>query len=71
MNAIEVQNLSKVYHLYNSSRDRLREFLSPTRRKYHHAFHAVKDVSFNVEKGQSLGPEIQCGPGNQTQPWPQ
>ena len=66
MNVIQVQNLTKIYHLYKSSRDRLREFLSPTRRKYHHKFHAVKDVSFNVEKGQIVGVIGQNGSGKST-----
>ena len=50
--AIKVSSLSKVYPLYNSPRDRLKEALHPRRKKYHHDFYALRDVSFEVEKGE-------------------
>jgi|SRR6185369_6915940 len=53
--AIKVENLTKIYKLYNSPTDRLKEALSPIRRKYHHDFHALSEVSFEVKKGESLG----------------
>lgn len=53
--AIKVENLSKIYKLYNSPLDRLKEALSPIRLKYHHDFHALKDVSFEVKKGETIG----------------
>jgi len=55
MNAIEVSNLTKVYKLYASPKDRLKEVLSLNRRKLHHDFFALNDVSFNVAKGQTIG----------------
>ena len=36
----------------NSPRDRLKEALHPRRKKYHHDFYALRDVSFEVEKGE-------------------
>lgn len=66
MNAIEVNNLTKVYKLYKSPRDRLRELISLNRKKHHHEFYAMKDVSFTVEKGQTIGIIGQNGSGKST-----
>lgn len=33
----------------------LKEALHPFRKKYHHPFHALKDVSFEVKKGETVG----------------
>ncbi|OHE56477.1 MAG: hypothetical protein A2Z47_04135 [Thermodesulfovibrio sp. RBG_19FT_COMBO_42_12] len=66
MNAIEVNNLTKIYRLYNSPKDRLREMISVTGRKYHHEFYALKDVSFSIEKGQTVGIIGKNGSGKST-----
>jgi len=66
MNAIEVNNLTKAYRLYNSPRDRLREIISLDGKKFHHEFYALNDVSFNVEKGQTVGIIGQNGSGKST-----
>ena len=49
-----VQNVSKLYRLYRRPSDRLRELLpgSPTR---HSDFWALRDITFAVEKGETLG----------------
>jgi len=52
---ITVEHLSKVYPLYADKRDRLVEALDPFRRKRHTDFYALRDVSFAVEKGESIG----------------
>jgi len=64
--AIKIENLTKVYNLYNSPMDRLKEALSPTRRKYHHDFHALNDVSFEVKKGATVGIIGRNGSGKST-----
>jgi len=64
--AIKVNNLSKVYPLYNSSNDRLKEALHPLRKKYHHDFYALRDVSFEIEKGETIGIIGQNGSGKST-----
>jgi lipopolysaccharide transport system ATP-binding protein len=64
--AIKVESLSKVYHLYDSPRDRLKEALHPMRKKYHHDFYALKEVSFEIKKGETIGIIGQNGSGKST-----
>ncbi len=66
MNVIEVNKLTKIYKLYNSPKDRLREIISLNDKKFHHEFYALNDVSFNVEKGQTIGIIGQNGSGKST-----
>jgi lipopolysaccharide transport system ATP-binding protein len=48
-----VQNISKLYRLYRRPSDRLRELL-PGTRPLHSDFWALRDISFSVEKGETL-----------------
>ena len=64
--AIKVENLTKVYKLYDSPKDRLKEALHPFRKQYHRDFHALKDVSFQVRKGETVGIIGQNGAGKST-----
>jgi len=50
-----VHNVSKLYKLYPRPSDRLREALPFRRRKMHTDFWALRDISFQVEKGETLG----------------
>lgn len=65
-NAISARNLTKIYKLYNSPMDRLKEALNPIRRKYHHDFHALQDVNFEVKKGEMVGIIGKNGSGKST-----
>ena len=49
-----VQNVSKLYRLYRRPADRLRE-LWPRSRARHTDFWALRDIGFEVEKGETLG----------------
>lgn len=53
--SLRVQHLGKVYHLYRSPYDRLREVLSITGKSFHQNYHALEDVNFEVEKGETFG----------------
>lgn len=53
--AVEVKNVTKIYRLYDKPIDRLKESLSVTHREYHKDFYALSDLSFTVEKGQTVG----------------
>jgi len=50
-----IQNVSKLYRLYRHPSDRIRELIPFPSRKLHHDFWALRDISFNVEKGETLG----------------
>lgn len=72
--AIKVSNLSKCYHIYDNPRDRLKQFVLPrfqriigrTPRSYHRDFWALKDVSFEVKKGETVGIIGRNGSGKST-----
>lgn len=64
--AISVNSLSKIYPLYNSPRDRLKEALHPRRRKYHTDFYALREVSMDIRKGETVGIIGQNGSGKST-----
>lgn len=64
--AISVQNVSKKYKLYASPKSRLQEALHPFKKKYHKEFWALKDVSFDVRKGGTLGVVGRNGAGKST-----
>lgn len=53
--AIKVNNLSKCYHIYDKPHDRLLQILSRNRKQYYREFWALKDVSFQVNKGETVG----------------
>jgi len=52
--AIDVHNLSKSYKIYAHPRHRLLEALWGGRRSYHRDFWALRDVTFQVEPGETL-----------------
>ena len=63
---IKIENLSKVYKLYNSPVDRLKESLHPLRKQYHHDFYALNNVSFEIKKSESVGIIGKNGSGKST-----
>ncbi len=72
--AIKVENLSKCYQIYDQPRDRLKQFVLPRMqqligrppRQYCREFWALKDVSFDVKKGESVGIIGRNGSGKST-----
>ncbi|MCP5423635.1 MAG: ABC transporter ATP-binding protein [Gammaproteobacteria bacterium] len=62
--ALRVSGLSKTYRIYEKPADRLKELL--WRRKYHTDFMALRDVSFVLEKGRTLGIVGDNGAGKST-----
>lgn len=63
---IKVDGISKVYKLYNDPVDRVKEALNPFRKKYHHDFYALKDVSFELKRGETVGIIGKNGSGKST-----
>ena len=72
--AIKVENLSKCYQLYNTPRDRLKQFAMPrlrrlfgkTPRQYFQEYWALKNISFEVKKGETFGIIGRNGAGKST-----
>ena len=72
--AIKVENLSKCYQIYDQPRDRLKQFVMPRLqravgmqpRQYYRDFWALKDVSFEVKKGETVGIIGRNGSGKST-----
>lgn len=53
--AITVDNVSKVYRLYDKPTDRLKEALGLTKKKKYHEHFALSGVSFDVKQGECVG----------------
>ena len=53
--AIQVKNVSKVYRLYESNRNRMVEALGLTRHPKSREHRALDHLSFNVKKGETVG----------------
>lgn len=66
MNAIKVNNISKIYKMYDNKSDRLKEVLNPFKKKYYRDFYALKNISFEVNKGETIGIIGQNGSGKST-----
>ena len=72
--AIRVQNLSKCHHIYDAPRDRLKQFVVPRLQRmvgqlpkqYFREFWALKDVSFEIKKGEAVGIIGRNGSGKST-----
>jgi ABC-type polysaccharide/polyol phosphate transport system ATPase subunit len=64
--AIEVNALSKCYQIYDKPSDRLKQMLMRGRKQYYKEFWALKDVSFKIKKGETVGIIGRNGSGKST-----
>ncbi len=72
--AIKVENLSKCYNIYGQPQDRLKQTIIPRLQRlvgrppktYFHEFWALRDVSFEVKKGETVGIIGRNGSGKST-----
>ena len=64
--AISVKNLTKTYRLFDHPGDRIKQALTFGRVKFHKEFTALKDVSFEVRKGETVGIIGKNGSGKST-----
>ncbi|TAN64847.1 MAG: ABC transporter ATP-binding protein [Methylobacter sp.] len=72
--AIKVENLSKCYQIYETPSDRLKQFVAPrlqrltgqSPKQYFREFWALKDISFEIKKGETVGIIGRNGSGKST-----
>lgn len=72
--AIKVDNLGKCFQTYDNPKDRLKQFIIPPVKKffnqkphqYYSEFWALKDLSFEIKKGESFGIVGRNGSGKST-----
>ncbi|SMG46548.1 ABC transporter ATP-binding protein [Paenibacillus aquistagni] len=64
--ALKVENVTKVYKLYDKPVDRLKEAMNPLGKNYHTEFYAVKNISFELKKGETVGIIGKNGSGKST-----
>lgn len=72
--SIKIAGLSKCYQIYSNPRDRLKQFVIPhlshligrERKQYYREFWALKDISFDVKRGETIGIVGRNGSGKST-----
>ena len=64
--AIEVVGLSKCYHVYDQPRDWLVQMLTFGHKQYHREFWALRDTTFSIERGETVGIIGRNGSGKST-----
>ena len=64
--AVTLQNVSKVYRLYNDKKARMKEAFSISGKKYHREFKALQDINLNIPKGNIVGILGRNGAGKST-----
>src|SRR3989338_6458772 len=63
---INIKNVSKSYRLYKTPSDKLKEICHPFGKNYHREFRALQDISFKIDKGESVGIIGRNGSGKST-----
>lgn len=63
---ISISNVGKKFRLFSNTKERLLEALHPFRKQYHKEFWALRDVSFQVGRGEIVGVLGRNGSGKST-----
>lgn len=63
---VQIDNLVKIYKLYNNPTDRFKEAIIPFGRKRHIDFYALNNISLTINKGETVGIIGRNGSGKST-----
>jgi len=63
---IDIQNVTKIYRVYDRPTDRLKESMNPIGKKYHREFTALSNISISINAGESVGIVGTNGSGKST-----
>ncbi|MFN7630986.1 MAG: ABC transporter ATP-binding protein [Cyanobacteriota bacterium] len=63
---VRAENLGKCYHIYTNPKDRLKQALFQNRRQYYREFWALRHLSFELKRGETLGIIGRNGSGKST-----
>lgn len=63
---VQAVNLGKCYHIYDNPKDRLKQAFFPRKKKYYREFWALRHLSFEVKRGETLGIIGRNGSGKST-----
>jgi teichoic acid transport system ATP-binding protein len=64
--AISIKHVSKCYHMFEKPADRLKQSLSRGKKQFYREFWALRDVSFDVKQGETIGVIGRNGSGKST-----
>ncbi len=63
---ITAKDITKTYKLYRTPKDHVKELLLLRKKEYHKKFHALRNVSMNISKGETIGIIGRNGSGKST-----
>ena len=63
---IKAENLSKAYKIYEKDIDRVKEALNPFHKRYSKDFYALRDINFEIRRGENIGLIGNNGAGKST-----
>lgn len=64
--AIQISNLTKTFKIFDKPTDRVKESLNPFGKRYSRDFYALRNVSLNIYRGETIGVIGKNGAGKST-----